>query len=372
MTLNGAFSRTPFVRDLAAETTSGKKALVLAPLGAGKTHMLLALRDFLGQDKAPCVFVDLFTAASTPERLLLALAHAVTPFMEEQAQSIADLTAQGSQDRHRSSSALLGLLDLIGSSKLTIPFVWLVDEVTEIRSLAYFPDLSEVEVPFARALHASRGAVLTSSYLGLAASLFPDFERIALPPLTAPPGHGDTTLSEAVALTQGLAATLLPLAAELGDSRGVASSLSRLLQPGSVLELTCRRHYEVLLMRSRGYAVSKRAAEVVARSRNQRLTDLFPLIGRTAGASRQYLRWLVEVGLLTQVRKRYDFADPILGLWASLYLGRGDHPKEAEIEAAVDAHVDGVAPSDPAASSEDLGNDAGLPKKRADRFEEID
>ncbi len=126
-------------------------------------------------------------------------------------------------------------------------------------------------------------------------------------------------------------------------------------------------------MRSRGYAVSKRAAEVVARSRNQRLTDLFPLIGRTAGASRQYLRWLVEVGLLTQIKKRYDFADPILGLWASLYLGRGDHPTDAEIEAAVDAHARRGPRTRPTRRRpDDPGNDVGVPRKRVDRFEEID
>jgi hypothetical protein len=367
--LHGAPDRRPFIRDLGATAKSGRKALVLAPLGAGKTHMLLALRDGLEEDSAPSVFLDLFTAASTPERLLVTLANAVTPFMDEQAPSIAGLAARGARDRHQSSSALLELLDLIGSCKPTVPFLWLLDEVTEIRSLAYFPELGEIEVPFARALHHAQGAVVTSSYLGLAASLFPDFDRVALPGLR---GHDHPEVGEAVAVTNGLAATLLPLVVEMRGSRGVAPSLARLLRPGGVLELTCRRHYEVLLMRSRGYAVSKRAAEVVARARNQRLTDLFPLIGRTPGASRQYLRWLVEVGLLTQIRKRYDFADPILGLWASLYLGRGDHPTDGEIAAAVDAHLAQTAEGGPLASPHDPETDLNVPKKRVDRFEEID
>jgi hypothetical protein len=132
----------------------------------------------------------------------------------------------------------------------------------------------------------------------------------------------------------------------------------------------CRRHYEILLVRSRGYAVAKRAAEVVAGARDQRLTDLFPRIGRTAGASRQYLRWLVEVGLLIQVKKRYDFADPLLGLWAELYLGRTSHPGDDEINAAVAARL--VPGPRGSAALNDAPEPVEPPRRRADRFEEFD
>lgn len=372
MTLPGALSRAPWAKALAAEASSGKKTLLLATLGAGKTHTLLGIRDSLRERSVPCVFLDLFTAASTPERLLLHLAEAVIPFMERDAPRVHALAAESAADRHQSSSALLRFLDLLATQIPSRPFVWLVDEVTEIRSLAYFPGLGRIEAPFSRAILASRGAILTSSYLGLAVDLFPDLESVALQGLTAAdlPGvtswPGDASAAAtAIAITNGSAATLLPIAADLRDTRDVTRSLVRLLMPGGALELTCRRHYEVLLMRSRGYAVSKRAAEVVAGSRDQRLTDLFPLIGRTAGASRQYLRWLVEVGLLTQVRKRYDFADPVLGLWAELYLGRGGHPTEEEIGKAVAGRVGRSSADEPAERVE-------TKVKRADRFEEID
>ena len=371
MTLPGALSRAPWAKALAAEASSGRKTLLLAPLGAGKTHTLLGIRDSLREKSVPCLFLDLFTAASTPERLLLHLAEGVIPFMERDAPKINALAAESAADRHQSSSALLRFLDLLATRIPSRPFVWLVDEVTEIRSLAYFPGLGRIEAPFARAILASRGAILTSSYLGLAVDLFPDFESVALPGLTATdlPGGpllpSDSAVATAIAITNGSAATLLPIAADLRDTRNLTLSLVRLLMPGGALELTCRRHYEVLLLRSRGYAVSKRAAEVVAGSRDQRLTDLFPLIGRTAGASRQYLRWLVEVGLLTQVRKRYDFADPVLGLWAELYLGRGGHPSEEEIGRAVARRVGRSLADEPAEPVETKA-------KRADRFEEID
>lgn len=386
MTLPGASSRTLFAAALAADISSGKKALLLAPLGAGKTHTLVNLRESLRAQSVPFVFVDLFTAASTPERLLATLTESVLPFMQPDAESIKALAAEGVTSRHRSSPALLRLLELVATREPSRPFVWLVDEVTEIRSLAYFPGLGQIETPFAKALRASRGAVLTSSYLGLAVDLFPDFQGLPLPGLTStdlldvPSWRGDGgAIALAIAVTGGSAATLLPLVAHLRDSRAVTRSLVQLLLPGGALELTCRRHYEVLLMRSRGYAVSKRASEVVAGSPGQRLTDLFPSIGRTAGASRQYLRWLVEVGLLTQVKKRYDFADPILGLWAGLYLGRGSHPTENEIREAVAARVGAAAPSAsfgsaPGESLRDYPPAEGTdrPPKRVDRFEEID
>lgn len=377
MTLESAASRASFAEALAGEAASGKRVQLLSPLGSGKTHTLLAARDALRARGVPFVFIDLFTAASTPERLLATMGGAVLPHLGADAESIRALIEEGVHDRHRSSSALLRLLGLLAMRAPSRPFVWLVDELTEIRSLAYFPELGRIEAPFAKALLASRGAILTSSYLGLASDLFPDFEPVPLPGLAAPDlvdvpslRSDGRAIAAAIAVTDGSAATLLPLVADMRESRDLARSLERLLLPGGGLELVCRRHYEVLLMRSRGYAVCKRAAEVAAGSPDGRLTDLFPHIGRTAGASRQYLRWLVEVGLLTQTRKRYNFVDPILGLWASLYLGRAGHPGEEEIRAAVRTRLTPEAGIQTPAA--ELPRATEPAKKRADRFEEID
>ena len=376
MTLESAASRASFVSAVAGQASSGTRILLLAPLGTGKSHALSAIRVILGSKDIPTVLVDLFTAASTPEHLLSMLCEAVTPYYPKKAEAIAALAAEGERDRHLSSAALLRLFELLATEAPPTPFVWLVDEVTEIRSLAYFPDLGEVEVSFARALSAARGAVVTSSYLGLARDLFPDFEPMDLPGLGArdlapltPLRHDGDLAQGALKATSGYAATLLPVLDDLRETRDLERSLVRLLRPGGDLELLCRRHYEVLLLRSRGYAVSKRAAEVVALGRDLRLTDLFPHIGRTPGASRQYLRWLVEVGLLTQTRKRYNFADPILGLWAGLYLGRGRSPGDDEIIEAVRLHLRQIPPGEP-----DAVEEAGAtpPARRPDRFEEID
>lgn len=381
MTPPGAPSRQAFAAAVASEASSGKHALLLAPLGSGKTHTLLDIRRELSDRSVPFVFLDLFTAASTPERVLALLAGSVAPFMEADAETIRALAEEGARDRHQSSAALLALFDLLATHQPSKPFVWLVDEVTEIRSLAYFPELGHVEKPLARALAAARGAVLTSSYLGLATDLFGELEPVSLPGLTAsdlvdlPSLRSDGgAIAAAISITHGAAGMLLPLVADMRETRDLARSLVRLLRPGGALEISCRRHYELLVLRSRGYAVAKRAAEAVAYGEDRRLTDLFPEIGRTAGASRQYLRWLVEVGLLVQVRKRYRFADPIVGLWAALYLGRGDLPVEEEIRDAVAARIARLGEEDPPALDEPEPPEgpAELPKRRVDRFEEID
>jgi hypothetical protein len=377
VTPDRALSRAAFAETLAEQTSAGLKVMLLAGLGAGKTHTLFEVRDRLRANSTPCVFIDLFTAASTPERLLTILGESVRPFMGAAGETVASLVAEGKADRHQSSSALLRLLKLMETQPPAPPFVWLIDEATEIRSLAYFPDLGRIEESFARALRSAPGAVLASSYLGLATDLFPDFEVKTLPGLTPEDLDSVSSLRSdrgavalAIALTGGAAATLLPLLGDLRDTRDVERSLVRLLSPGGALEIACRRHYEVLLLRSRGYAVSKRAAEVVARARGVRLTDLYPQIGRTPGASRQYLRWLVEVGLLTQVKKRYDFADPMIGLWASLYLGRGDLPTDGEVETAVQGCVSAATESVSDHSRETEVETT--PKRRIELLEEID
>ncbi|MEO5761344.1 MAG: hypothetical protein ABIR28_03440 [Vicinamibacteria bacterium] len=377
MTDDIAPKRLDFVHTLAEEAAAGRKRLLLAPLGAGKTHTLLQVQAALEGANVPFVFVDLFMAASTPERFLAILAEAVLPFMAGDADAIQSFARECVDDRHNASSGLLRLFDLLATHRPSRPFVWLVDEVTEIRSLAYFPDLGQIETSFIKALTAGRGAVLASSYLGLAVDLFPDVEAVSLPGLSPADFSDDLSFRAdgpgaglAIVLTRGHAATLRLLMSDLQESRDLGRSLTRLLSPGAMLELLCRRHYEILLMRSRGYAVCKRAAEVVATNRGQRLTDLFPLIGRTAGASRQYLRWLVEVGLLTQVRKRYDFADPVLGLWASVYLGRALHPTDAALEAAVRSALDGIR-SPSGTTPHAVAEAASLPR-RVDRFEEFD
>ena len=62
----GGDASAPPAEALAGEAASGKKVLLLSPLGSGKTHTLLTAREVLRAGGVPVVFIDLFTAASTP------------------------------------------------------------------------------------------------------------------------------------------------------------------------------------------------------------------------------------------------------------------------------------------------------------------
>ena len=367
--------RTAFVDQLTATAVEGGHGMMVAPLGWGKTESLRKAHKALKDTGLQPVFMDLFTAASTPERLLVALAESVRPAMEGDGE-IDRLSAEGLKDRQTAPAALLAAMNRIAGSGAVKRISWLIDEVTEIRSLAYFPDLGKVEKPLWAMVEAGHSSILTSSYIGLAEALFPNAPVKRMPGLGALDLHPSLLrsrarrdLEAALSLTGGGASSLLPLLEDMEQTGDLVESATRLLQPGASLETSCRLRYDILLMRSRGYAVSKRAAEVAASTRTGRLTDLAPLIGRTPGASRQYLRWLVEVGLLVQVRKRYDFADPFLGLWAGLYLGRADYPTTAQIAKAIAERICQAAPVEP---DEALREEARPPVRRPDRFEEID
>lgn len=357
-------SRRGFIDGLAGD--GGPRHVVLtAPIGAGKSWTLRATRRLLEKRGLRCAFIDLFTAASTPEALTAGIVS-----------SLGDARGRGSAfGAHGDASSVetpsRRLLTLIDRLRAEPPVdVWLVDEVTEIRSLAYFPDLSDVERPFEAMLRATR-TIATSSYPGLVRAYLPGLHEIALEPLAAEDlaGSRAAVARDAVAFSGGLAAGAFMLAAE---GAADAESLARLLEPGAPLEIACRRHYDVLLMRSRGYAVCKMAAEAVAQRPRARLTDLVPAIGRTPGASRQYLFWLVEVGLIAQTRKRYDFVDPLLGLWARIYLrAEGARDVRTTVAEWVRERAAGAEKSEPASGDGETERPAAEARRRADRFEEI-
>ena len=70
------------------------------------------------------------------------------------------------------------------------------------------------------------------------------------------------------------------------------------MAPGGLLEQACRQTFETLLLRSRGYGMSKAVLGAVAREEGLNLTALVARLGRTPGATRDYLQWLVDVDAL--------------------------------------------------------------------------
>ncbi len=317
----------------------GPPLLVTGPPGAGKTTLFLGLAVELTRDGCVPVYLDLFAAASSPERFVNAALRAlpVESFGARlpQALEIRRLAAAG---RARGADAVHALLRLLASldEAQGRRVVLLLDEVTEIRSLAYFAGLRDVARPFEQALVARRrGTFLATSFPTQAAKLW-GFERMDLPPLQAAhlsPFLGANAADEILRASFGWARSARILLEALRAGGGVASAWAREMSPGGRLETNCRATYESLLLRSRGYGISKALLAMIAHSEGRNLTAIYREIGRSPGATRDYLGWLLDVDAVKMVGKRYYYVDGLVRQWVRLY-GRGRLPTAREIEAA--------------------------------------
>jgi len=113
---------------------------------------------------------------------------------------------------------------------------------------------------------------------------------------------------------------------------------------GGRLERPCRHTYETLLLRSRGYGMSKAVLAAVATEEGLNLTALVGRLGRTPGAIRDYLGWLLAVDALRATRKRYYYVDGMLRLWVRLH-ARGVRATDEEILACARELLATAAPA---------------------------
>jgi tetratricopeptide (TPR) repeat protein len=125
-------------------------------------------------------------------------------------------------------------------------------------------------------------------------------------------------------------ARVLVEAVRAGDD--LVGAFVRELRLGGRLEVVLRATYESLLLRSRGYGSSKALLGMIAEKPGQNLTSLYRAMGRSPGATRDYLVWLVEVDAVRMVGKRYHYVDGLLAHWVRLH-ARGRLSSTAEIEA---------------------------------------
>ncbi len=327
---------------LVGRARAGPPLLLAGPPGAGKTTLLLRLRERLAGEGWLPVYLDLMGAASSPDRFVLT-ALDVLP-AEPLAKHLAEATrvrTLATAGRTRSGEAVRALfafwtsLDVAGGR----PVALLLDEATEIRSLAYFPELRQVAHAFGQALATRRrGTVLATSFPTQARAFWPGMESLACRPLTTADVMQATRLDETMAadvvrLTFGWPAYVRVLLERHAAGYRLPDAWALEMAPGANLESTCRHTYESLLLRSRGYGISKAALQAVAREEGLNLTALVARLGRTPGATRDYLQWLVGVDALRMVKKRYVYVDGLLRVWVRLH-ARGIPPSSHEIEEA--------------------------------------
>ena len=340
---------------LLARTKAGGPFLLAGPPGSGKTTLLIDLRERLRAEGWQPVYLDLMGAASSPDRFVRAALDVLPaePFARHLAEAmrLRQLAAEGrarSADAVRALFALWSSLDLAGDR----PVALLFDEATEIRSLAYFAGLREVAEAMGTALRARpRGTVLATSFPTLARRLWPALETLDVRPL-GPADLGERGSAAAVRGGFGWPRYVRVLLerAQAGDD--VAEAWAEEMAAGGRLEAACRHTYESLLLRSRGYGIAKATLQAVAHEEGLNLTALVARMGRTPGATRDYLQWLVGVDALRVARKHYYYVDGLLRWWVRLH-GRGWPPTAAELQAAgLSATADAPAALPPSPETE--------------------
>jgi hypothetical protein len=326
--------------------------LLAGPPGAGKTTLLLRLADDLAREGWLPVYLDLMGAASSPDRLVSAALQALPAeaFGRHLARAT-ELRQLAGGGRDRAKDAVLALFALWAglSDAGGRPVALLFDEATEIRSLAYFKGLREVHEPFRAALAERRGAtLLATSFPTQARRLWPGLDTLVLGPVPLPALQAALAAigrqSEAGALlrlTFGWPRYVRILADRLADGEPLRAAWIAEMGHGGRLEQACCHTYEALLLRSRGYGMSKAVLAAVAREEGLNLTALVPRLGRTPGATRDYLQWLVDVDALRMLKKRYHYVDGLVAAWVRLH-ATGVPAGRDDLESAAGELLDGA------------------------------
>ncbi|HEV8253411.1 MAG TPA: ATP-binding protein [Vicinamibacteria bacterium] len=331
--MSAAFPRIALRSAVLEAARGGPALLVTGPPGAGKTTLLLDCAETLAAAGWHILYLDLMAAASSPERFVAsaldALPRAVATARRAEVAEASRLARSGRASGAAAVGALFSLwasLDEVGGR----PVALLLDEATEIRSLAYFDGLRRVDALFGAALLPRRSTILATSFPTLARRLWRSAPALAVPPLGE--GEIDPALARASFGWPRHAAALLEATRDGRDLREAWTSEMAL---GGRLETGCRHTYETLLLRSRGYGICKAVLAAVAEEEGLNLTALVSRVGRTAGATRDYLIWLVGVDALRAAQKRYFYVDGLVRWWVRLH-ARGTPPRPAEIADAAD------------------------------------
>jgi len=337
---------------------AGAPLVLAGPPGAGKTTLLHRTARALEAAGWRTVYLDLMGAASSPERFVSAALQALPAdrfgALLARATDLRRTLASGRAAAAGAVQALFALwasLDEAGGG----PVALLLDEATEIRSLNYFAGLREAHAAMGSALVSRpRGTLLATSFPTLARRLWPGLEVLELGPVAAdelePALRRDGVAGDAAALARasyGWPRYLRILARRAATGDALASAWAEEMAPGGALESACRHTYESLLLRSRGYGMSKALLATVAAEEGLNLTALVARLGRTPGAVRDYLGWLLGVDALRSVRKRYFYVDGMLRWWVFLH-ARGTPPDEAELRAAAERVLASPADAPPA------------------------
>ncbi len=313
------------------EAIQGPPPVLLAgPPGAGKTTLLERVARDLERDGWSPIHLDMMAAVSSPERFvrvaLGSLAASRFGAWLPEADSIRRRLDTGRSGAPGAVRELLALWARLGECQGR-PVALLLDEVTEIRSLAYFDQLREVHAALGEALLGrARATLLATSFPTQARRMWPGFDVVEAQPMSAVEVDaaqqrlGTRADSEGVIrATWGWPRYVLALLEGLRREPALDAAWVTAMRRGGALEQACRHAYDTLLLRCRGYGMAKALLGVVAEEEGLTLSEMLPKLGRSPGAVRDYLGWLLDVDALKQVRKRYYYVDGLLRTFVRLH-----------------------------------------------------
>ncbi len=337
----------------ALEAEPPRIPVIVGGCGSGRTAMLRGLGERLGTG-----LIDLERIATTPERCLASVRGAVHGHRPAGGAATPELgSPQAAFDR-------LCRFFTHSRSPAGEPVTFLLDEMLEIRTFESFPGLRGALPTFRQSLcDTPNRFVLATRFATRTLRLFRDapgqFEFVHLPPLTpaevgaALAGLGLDTPEDRRRDTAGLVHALtdgrpryVRLLGEGAAARGAGpvDALAAQLRPGAPLSAACRFSCELRLHHARGQGALKAILHVLAAEEPLTLTEIAQRLGRTPGATRDYLSWLEDVDLIVAQRKRYGFADPLLRLWVRLH-GQAAPPNDDDLSRGVQEYVAGRTPA---------------------------
>jgi hypothetical protein len=346
--------RTQILEDLAREIETTPVLVLTAPRGGGKSHLLSRLYRNIRARGIPSALVQLEPVSASPEILDAELERLAGPLLgPSNGTSLPSFESVQRRLAERPAGSLLFL-----------------DDVTEIRTFSYFPGVVEPLRHFLSAIERGGRAVLTTRFSHWIAKYFPDL------PLRSIPRVSSAELAEAAVrepelvarASGGILVHALSLAETLeAGAFSVEAALIRELSPGGRIEAECRATLSELLHRARGYGSCKMVLHVLRDEEDLKLTEIARRVERTAGTTRDYLRWLEEVDLIHVRDRRYRFVDPLVRLWMRVY-GVGTPPTADDLRAEVVGYLDSLSTGGPQAIEEREEPAFTLPAPPVDDF----
>jgi hypothetical protein len=322
--------RTELLEDLAREIDSNPLLVLTAPRGGGKSHLLSRLHADARSRGVPSALVQLEPVSGSPEIL--------DSELERLAGSV--LRPRDGTSVPSFESVLRRLAERPAGSLLFL------DDVTEIRTFSYFPGVVEPLKHFLDAIERGGRAVLTTRFSHWLSKYFPAMRIRSIPRVSSKElAEARAREPELIARASGgILVHALSLAETLaGGAPSVEAALIRELSPGGRIEAECRATLSELLHRARGYGACKMVLHVLRDEEDLKLTEIARRVDRTAGTTRDYLRWLEEVDLIHVRDRRYRFVDPLVRLWMRIH-GVGTPPTADDVRAEVLSYLHALSP----------------------------